>query len=66
MLDCFGWLLEDGDDLDVPVVWILERVDWLLEGIVFEELIGGDVERVLLCRVDDSPENEEEALHWAV
>ena len=39
--DWLDLLLEDREDLDEPVLWVLERDDWLLE-IVFEELIEED------------------------
>ena len=29
------------------LLWVLERVDWLLEESVFEELLDGDVDEVL-------------------
>ena len=45
------------------LVWVLERVDWELEESVFEELIDGDVEGVLLFVVDEDNVSEEEALH---
>ena len=38
-------------------------MDWLLEESVFEELMDGDVEGVLLCVVDEENIREEEALH---
>ena len=38
-------------------------MDWLLEESVFEELIDGDVEGVLLFVVDEENVREEEALH---
>ena len=52
--EVFGLLLLD---------WVLERVDWLLEESVFEELIDEDVEGVLLFVVDEDSVREEEALH---
>ena len=45
------------------LVWVLERVDWLLEESVVEELTDGDVEGVLLFGVDEDNVREEEALH---
>ena len=52
--EVFGLLLLD---------WVLERVDWLLEESVVEELTDGDVEGVLLFGVDEDNVREEEALH---
>ena len=52
--EVFGLLLLD---------WVVERVDWLFEESVFEELIDGDVEGVLLFGVDEDNVREEEALH---
>lgn len=40
-------------------------MDWLLERVAFVELIDEEAERVLLRRVDDNVDNEEEALHCA-
>ena len=65
VVECLVWLLVVFEVLDDTLVWVLERVDWLLEESVFEELIDvdGDVEGVLLFGVDEDNVGDEEALH---
>ena len=54
--DWVDWLLEDGEVLEEPVLWVLEIVDWLLSDVL-EELIEEDCAAVEEVFAEDFAED---------